>query len=605
LIIRKLAAFVFLSICLLISKAQAEPKHAITLYGDPPRYDKEFKHFDHVNPKAPKGGSLILSGTGTFDSLNPFIIKGTPAAGMSVIYPSLFYVCLMQHSFDEPSVEYGYAAETVDFADDKLSITYKLRAGITFHDGSPITADDVIFSFNTLVAKGTPLYRNYYADVKQVTKLDDRTIKFEFKHNKNKELPIILGQFPIFSKKYYEKHTFDKSDLAVPLGNGPYKILTVDPGRSITYERVKNWWGENLPINVGRYNFDRIQYKYFRDFDIAFEAFKSGEYDFRHENKISNWVKGYDFPAAKEGRVIKLEVPERQVGIMQALVINTRRDQFKDKRVREALNEAFDFEWVNKNLFYGQYKRCDSYFAGTELAAHSDMSAAEKQILEPFKSKLTEEIFSKSFILPSTDGSGNDRQNLKKAAKLLTQAGWIVKDGVLVNEKTKKPFEFEILLVQADLVRTIQPFVNNLKHLGITAKIRIVDGSQYLRRVNEFDFDMISAVLPQSVSPGNEQREFWSTKVADINGSRNYAGIKDPVVDALIERVIDASSRQELVDNVHALDRVLMWGYYVVPMWYSSILRLAFWDKLEHPKTFPKYQFDIEAFWDKNATSKK
>lgn len=584
-----------------ISIAGAEPKHAIALYGEPPLYGKYFKHFNYVNPKAPKGGQLTVSGLGAFDSLNPFIIKGTPAAGLTLIYPSLFYVTLTQHSFDEPSVEYGYAAETIDLADDKMSVTFTLRPGITFHDGSPITPEDVIFSFNTLIKKGNPLYRNYYADVKSVTKTNDRGVRFEFKHNQNKELPVILGQFPIFSKKYYEKHEFDKSSLTMPLGNGPYKIKEVDPGRSITYEHVKNWWGEKLPINVGRYNFDRIQYKYFRDPDVAFESFKSGEYDIRSENRISKWMIGYNFPAAKEGKVIKLEVPIQNVGIMQALIMNTRRDLFKDRRVREAINEVLDFEWVNKNLFYNQYNRTNSYFWGTELASSGNITSAEKDILEPFKDKLSPEVLNQPFKVSAR----SDRQNLKKAAKLLAEAGWVVKDGVLINKQTKQPFEFEILLQSPDIVKALQGFVTNLKHLGITAKFRIVDTAQYNLRENDFDYDMIVHVLGQSISPGNEQREFWSSKAADIKGTRNFAGIKDPVVDALVEQVIDASSRQDLIDHVHALDRVLLWGYYVVPLWYSNVQRMAYWDKLDHPPTFPKYNFDIEAFWDKKATAQK
>jgi len=585
--------------CLIGTGAHADPKYALTLYGNPPFYGPDFTHFNYVNPNAPKGGKLRLSGIGTFDSLNPFVIKGTPAAGLTLIYPSLLYVTLTQHSYDEPSAEYGYAAETIDLAEDRLSVTFKLRPGITFHDGSAITADDVIYSFEMLTTKGNPLFRNYYGDVKKVSKVDDRTIRFDFKDNKNRELPLILGQFPIVSKAFYKKHGFEKADLTIPLGNGPYKISKVDAGRSITYERVKDWWGDKLPICVGRYNFNEVQYIYFRDADISFEAFKSGEYSLRTEHKISNWVLRYNFPAVKEGKVIKLEVPERQVGIMQASVMNTRRDLFKDPRVREALNYAFDFEWINKNFFYGKYTRCNSYYSGTELAAQSKISPAEEKILAPFKDKLPPELFSKPFQVSQTNGSGNDRNNLRKARELLAQAGWVIKDGVLINAKTKAPFEFEILLNQPDLVKIYQNFIKNLELLGITAKIRLVDTSQYVIRVNNFDFDMTSVVLGQSLSPGNEQREFWSSHVADLKGSRNYAGIKDPVVNQLVELVIDAPDRQTLLDRTHALDRVLLWGYYVIPMYYSSVTRIAYWDYLEHPAKFPKYNLDLDAFWTK------
>lgn len=356
---------------------------------------------------------------------------------------------------------------------------------------------------------------------------------------------------------------------------------------------------------MGRYNFDFIEYKYFRDMDIGFEAFKSGEYTFRQEAKISNWVNGYNFPAVKEGNVIKLEVPERHSGIMQALVMNTRRDLFKDRRVRQALNYAFDFEWVNKNLFYGKYKRCNSYFAGTELASGGDPSPAEKQILEAFKDKIVPEVLSKPFQVSQTDGSGNDRKNLKKARELLAQAGWVIKEGVLMHEKTQQKFEFEILLTQTDLVRVIQNFINNLKHLGITAKVRVVESSQYISRINDFDYDMMIAVIGQSLSPGNEQREYWTSRVVDIKGSHNYAGIKDPVVDALVEQVIDAPDRQALLDLTHALDRVLLWGFYVVPMYYSAESRFAYWNHLDHPAKFPKYVFDLQSFWTTSKMSQR
>ena len=582
----------------------AKPETSMALYGHA-QHHKGFDHYAHVNPKAPKGGELKLAVTGTFDSFNPFVIKGVPAAGFTPLYPHLFYVSLMDHSGHEPFSQYVYLAESVDLADDRLSVTFLVREDATFHDGSAITAEDVIFSFNTLIKEGSPLYKQYYADVKQVEKVDKRGVKFTFKDATNKELPLLLGQFPVFSKVYYSKNKFQDATLKVPLGNGPYRIVEVDAGRSITYERVKNWWGANLNVNKGRYNFDRVRYLYFRDPEVQFEAFKGHDFDFRGENEIKKWVIGYDFDAVKKGDVIKNMIPAPQHGLMQGLFMNTRRDFFADRRVRQALTLAFDFEWLNENYFYNQYERITSYFYGFDFAASGKITPGEREILDPFKDQLPAEVFDKEYTLPKNNGSGRNRHALRQAHALLKEAGWTVKNGVLTHVKTGKAFEFDILLGSPSYTRLLNSYLKNLQRLGIKAKFRVTDTAQYVSRVEAFDYDMIVSVTAQSPSPGNEQREFWGSYVANSKGSRNYAGIKDPVVDKLIEKIIDAQDREILTTTVTALDRVLLWGHYVVPLWSSSKYRQAYWNNLKNTGKTLKYNVDIFAWWHRDAEKKE
>lgn len=597
---RRFLSLTFSFFTLISWTEQLKATHAINLYGETPKYGVDAKNWDHVNPDAPKGGELSLMAPGTFDSFNPFIVKGQPAAGLSIIYPNLVYVSLTQYSYDEAGFEYGYAAESIDVAKDLKSVTFKLRPNITFHDGSPLTSADVVFSFETLIKKGNPLYKNYYGDVIKVTALDARTIRFDFKDDTNRELACILGQFPIFSKAYYTKNSFDQTLLIPPLGNGPYRIKSFKVGQEVVYERVKGWWGENLLVNKGRYNFDRIRYSYFKDGEIGFQAFKAGAYNFRAENVIKNWVKGYTFPAFKEGRVKKIETPQRSSGVMQGLVLNTRRPLFQDVRVRRAFVLAFDFEWLNQKLFYGQYNRCYSYYSGTELAADPLPSAREIEILKPYAGKLPSDIFTKPLVMPKTKGDGRDRINLREADRLLKEAGYMVVNGKRINPQTKAPVVFEILISDSQLIRTLGDYIDNLEHLGIEAKVKLVEPAQYFSRTQDFDFDTTTMALGQSISPGNEQREFWGSKVSKAKGSKNYAGIADPVVDELVEYLIDAPSRQELVMRTKALDRVLMAGSYMVPFYYSGINRLAMWSDLESTGKFPKYAFDLYAFWSKN-----
>ncbi len=572
------------------------PQHGLELYGVP-KYPADFKHFDYVNPDAPKGGTFRVGVVGTFDSLNPFIIKGVPAAGMTILHPSYLYATLMDRSYDEPSSAYGYIAETVEIAEDKKSVTFTLRKNATFADGSPITADDVVFSFDTLKKKGHPTYAAYYRKINNAEALSPSKVRFNFVTDDDRELPQIIGELPILSKAYYAKHDFNKADMTIPLGDGPYKIESVDPGKSITYVRVKDWWGADLPVNKGRYNFDKIKFIYFRDPTVALEAFKAGDVDWRLEKVAKDWVNSYDSPAFRNGDYIKKEIKHEMPSGMSGLIFNTRKPIFQDVKVRKAIALAFDFEWANKNLFYDTYTRHNSYFSNCELASTGLPQGEELKILEQFKDKLPPEIFTQEFKMPVNAKGHNIRDQLRIAKKLLKEAGWEIKDGVLTNDKTGQPFQFEILLVQPDLERVINGFIENLKALGIKASIRVVDSAQYTARMDDFDYDMIFDGFGQSISPGNEQEEYFGSRTADIKGSKNTAGVKNPVIDALIEQIIHASSRESLVAHTHALDRVLLWNYYVVPGYYQGAYRLGYWKNFHFPPKTPKYNLDLNSWW--------
>jgi microcin C transport system substrate-binding protein len=569
----------------------ASPQHALALHGTP-KYGPDFTHLDYVNPKAIKGGHVRLAEIGTFDNLNPYILKGIAAAGVSGLFDTLTY-----HARDEAFTEYGLLAESIEVADDNSWVIFTLRPQARFHDGSPVTAEDVIFSFNILKTKGHPFYRSYYANVQRAEQMGNHKAKFTFSSGDNRELPLILGQMPVLSKSYWNHHDFEKTTLSPPLGSGPYKVESVDPGRSITYQRDPNYWGADLAVNVGRNNFDTLRYDYYRDATVALEAFKAGEYDFRVENVAKNWATGYDSPALNSGLIKQETIPHQQPTGMQGFVFNTRREIFKDPRVREALAYAFDFEWTNKNLFYDAYQRTRSYFSNSELAARGLPSKAELAILKPYRGRLPEAVFTKSYEPPSTDGSGNLRHNLRTAVRLLKKAGWVINKGRLVHQQTGKPLAFELLLVNPSFERVALPFKRNLKRLGIDLSVRTVDSAQYQRRVENFDFDMIVAVRGQSLSPGNEQRDFWSSDRADVPGSRNLAGVNDPIVDELVELLINAPDRQSLIDRTRALDRVLLWGHYVIPHWHLRYFRVAYWDKFGRPNISPKYALGFDTWW--------
>jgi microcin C transport system substrate-binding protein len=568
--------------------------HALALHGDV-KYGPDFTHFDYVDPNAPKGGSIRLATVGTFDSLNPFILKGVPAVGVGLIFDTLTV-----QSDDEPFTEYGLLAEKIEVPSDRSWVAYQLRPEAKWHDGSPITSDDVVFSFETLMTKGHPFYKAYYNDVLRVERQGVRKVRFVFKQGSNPELALIMGQLPVVSKKYYSENAFDKTSLDPPMGSGPYRVSEVKPGRSITYQRVPDYWGRELPVYRGRNNFDTIRYEYYRDETVIVEAFKAGEYDFRLENVAKIWATAYEGPAFNKKLIVKEELPNENPTGMQAFVFNTRRPLFKDRRVRLALTYAFDFEWTNKTFFYGAYTRTRSYFSNSELASSGLPGPEELKLIEPFRSKLPSEVFTREYDPPRTDGSGNVRENLRTALDLLEQAGWGLKDGKLVREEPGKApvaFEFEMLFDQPSEERFSIPFKKNLERIGITSNIRIVDVSQYEKRLESFDFDMTSTVWGQSLSPGNEQRDFWSSGSADKPGARNFAGIKDPIVDALVNRVITAPDRASLVTACRALDRVLLWGYYAIPHWHIRTYRIAYWNKFGRPAVKPKYALGFPDTW--------
>ena len=565
--------------------------HGLSLFGEL-KYPADFKHLDYVNPDAPKGGEVRMSAIGTFDSLNPFIIKGSPAAGLGLIYDTL-----LDGARDEASSEYGLLAASVEVPKDLSWVAFTLRPEARWHDGKPVTPADVIFSFETLKKEGAPFYRYYYANVEKAEQTGPHTVRFTFQGPKNRELPLIVGQLQVLPKHYWEGKEFNATTLDPPLGSGPYRIESLESGRSISYERVTDYWGKDLPINKGRYNFDVMQFDYFRDPIIALEAFKAHTFDFRQENNSKLWATSYDFPAFRDGRVKKEEIRHEIPTGMQGFTFNLRRPQFTDPRVRHALAYAFDFEWSNKNLFYGQYTRTKSYFSNSELAANGLPSAAELKLLKPLKAQIPEQVFTKEYLPPATDASGNIRKNLRTAKKLLDTAGWQVKNGVLTETKSGRAMAMEFLLVSPAFERIVAPLVENLKRLGVKATIRIVDTSQYRRRLDTFDFDVVVGSFGQSLSPGNEQRDFWGSAAAGREGSRNIIGIKDPAIDKLIDHVIFANSRAELITASRALDRVLLWHHYVIPNWHIQAFRVAYWDRFDKPKVRPKYGLGFQDTW--------
>ena len=566
------------------------PAHGLSIHGDL-KYGPGFSHFGYVDPRAPKGGSVTLRAIGTFDNLNPFILKGVPAAGIGNTFDTLTVA-----STDEPSSEYGLVAETVETPADRAWVAFTLRAAARFHDGSPMTVEDVIWTFDTLRTRGHPLYRSYYAQVASVAKTGPRTVKFTFKGNENRELPVIVGQLPVLSKAYWTSHDFAKTTLEAPLGSGPYRVESLEPGRSITYRRVKDYWAAALPVNVGRHNFDTIRYDYYRDDVVALEAFKAGAYDFRAENSSKNWATAYDVPPVRDGRIRKQAIPNEIPTGMQGWVYNTRRAIFSDARVREALAAAFDFEWSNAHLFYKAYTRTRSYFSNSELASRGLPTEAEVKVLAPFRSRVSDEVFRREYRPPSTEPGGL-RPNLIHALDLLKQAGWVVRDMRLVNTQTGRPLTFEILLDDPNWERIALPFVKNLERLGVSARVRTVDSAQYEYRMKQFDFDMTVGLFSQSLSPGNEQVDFWASTSATTPGSRNLAGVRDPAVDRLIELVISAPDRPALIARTRALDRVLLWGHYIIPHFHITAFRVAYWNRFGRPAVSPKYDLGFETWW--------
>lgn len=565
--------------------------HALAMHGTP-KYGPDFSHFDYADPDAPKGGAMVLSAIGTFDTFNPFVLKGTPGPVASV------YETLMTNSADEAFTEYGLLAESVQMPDDRSWVAFTLRAEARWHDGKPVTVDDVIFSLETLKRDGRPFYRAYYRDVTGARQTGPRTVRFDLAGGgANRELPLIIGQLPVLPKHWWEGRDFTGTLLEPPLGSGPYRVDAFEPGRAVTLERVEDYWGRDLAVNRGRHNIGRLRYEYYRDMTVALEGFKSGAFDFRQENNSKLWATAYDFPAARRGLVKVEEIPNELPTGMQAFVFNTRRPFFSDPRVRQALGHAFDFEWTNENLFYGQYARTESYFSNSELASRGLPSPAELAILEPLRGKIPDAVFTREYRPPSTAGGRTLRDNLRAAFALLEEAGWAVRDRKLVHTATGAPMAFEILLVSPAFERIVLPYARNLERLGVEVRVRTVDTAQYQNRLDSFDFDMVVGSFGQSLSPGNEQIDYWGSEKADQPGSRNIIGIKDAAIDSLIELVISAPDRDALITRTRALDRVLLWNHFVVPNWHSRSYRVAYWNKFARPATTPKYSLGLDTWW--------
>lgn len=573
--------------------AEAVKSHGIAMHGDL-KYPAGFRNFDYVNPAAPKGGEVRLAAIGSYDSFNGFIIKGTPVIALSLIYDSL-----MTGSADEPFSEYCLLCEMVEVPADRSWVAFTLRPQARWHDGQPITVEDVIWTFKTLREKGDPFYRYYYASVDKVEKTGDRSVKFTFVKGENRELPLIIGQLVVLPKHYWETRDFEATTLEPPLGSGAYRIDSFEPGRSVTYVRVPDYWGARLAVNAGQNNFDKVRYDYYRDSTVVIEAFKSGAMDYRDENSSRHWAISYDIPAVKDGRLKKEMIPHKRSAGMQGFVFNMRRENFKDPLVRQALAYGFDFEWSNKTLFYGQYTRTRSFFQNSDLAANGLPQGRELEILAKYKDSLPPEIFTKAYTPPVTDGSGNNRAQLHYALTLLQQAGWDIDKDTrkLTHAETGKVMEFEILLVSPLFERVVLPFKKNLARLGIEVTVRTVDSAQYEERLEGYDFDMIIWTWGQSMSPGNEQRNFWGSEAGDRRGSRNFSGIKNPVIDELVEMVIAAPTREELVQRTRALDRVLQWSHLVIPHWHIPYDRVLYWDKFSRPAVTPDQGVSLFTWW--------
>lgn len=571
------------ALCVQAAVAEVTIDHAIAMHGSP-KYEQGFKQFDYTSLEARKGGRVNLHEIGTFDSLNSFITKGSAASAVGMIYDTLTV-----SSADEAFTQYGLVAEKIEYPEDRSWVIFHLNPNARFHDGHPITADDVAYTFELLTTKGNPFYGFYYADVEQVSVLSERKIKFSFKPNSSRETLLIIGQLPVLPKHFWQQRQFDESSLEVPLGSGPYQITAVDLGRSLTLSRKEDYWAKDHPVRKGMFNFDQIRYDYYRDDVVALEAFKAGEYDYRAERTSKLWSAGYEGTALQSGKIKKTEIAHQNPTGMQAFIFNLRRPVFQDVALRQAMTLAFDFEWANKNLFYNAYTRTESYFSNSDMASSGLPSDAELALLEPHREQLPSAVFDKPFKLPSTDGKGNNRQNLRTAKRLLDQSGYRVENNQLISPVTGAPVAFEILLYSPAFERVVNPFVKSLSKLGISATVRLVDTSQYINRRRSFDFDMMVNSFGQSLSPGNEQRDYWHSSAATTPGSRNLIGIQSPAVDGLVEQVINAHTREELVTACRALDRTLLHSYYVIPQWHINKHRIAYWDKFEQPPVNPKY----------------
>ena len=568
------------------------------------KYPARFTHFDWVNPDAPKGGTLRVMAFGTFDTLNPYTFKGTSPVstpnflqyGVNELNATLMAgTGQYAPSGDEPNASYGLIAQSVEYSEDRSWVVFNLRPEARFHDGTPITAYDVAFSYRLLLKEGHPQYRTSLQEVARVDVLTPQRIRFVFKCSGNPLLILRLGELPVLAQHYWQGRDFTATTFEPPLGSGPYRISKVQPGRQLVFERVKNWWGENLPVNRGKYNFDRVEVELYRDSDVAFEAFKAGEFDIYIEHQAKNWANGYHFPAVDRGEVIQTQIPHRIPTQTQGLFMNSRRASFAQDKVREALGLMFDFEWTNRTLFGGAYQRAMSFYPNSEFSASGVPAGQEWLLLAPYREQLPARLFSEPFSLPQTDGRGIPRETLRRALALLGDAGWKL-DGQRLLDKNGHPLRFEILLVNPNLERILQPYVENLASIGVDARLRTVDRAQYKQRLDQFDFDMILMTLDQNLSPGLEQWQYFHSSQAGVKGSKNYAGVASPVVDHLLEALLAAHTRDEQLAAGRALDRVLLWQHIMIPNWYLDYHRLAYRNRFAFVTT-PPYTLGLSAWW--------
>ncbi|RMH86062.1 ABC transporter substrate-binding protein [Pseudomonas sp. AOB-7] len=568
------------------------------------KYPASFSHFDWVNPEAPKGGTLRIMASGTFDTLNPYTFKGSSPISTAHFLqygvnelnePLMVGTGAYDPSGDEPASSYGLIAASVEYSEDRSWVVFNLRPEARFHDDKPITAYDVAFSYRLLRSDGHPQYRTHLQEVKRVDILNRQRIRFVFKRAGNPLLILRLGELPVLPQHYWKDRDFKATTFEPPLGSGPYRIAQVVPGRSLVFQRVKDWWGKDLPVNRGKYNFDRVEVEFYRDNHVAFEAFKAGEFDFYIENQAKNWANGYRFPAVTRGEVIRAEIAHQIPTQTQALFINTRRGLFGQRKVREALGLMFDFEWTNRALFNNSYVRASSYYPNSEFSATGKPEGAEWLLLSPHRDKLPARLFSQPIVQPVTDGRGIPRETLRRALGLLADAGWKPAGQDLRNARGER-FEFEIMLVNPSLERILQPYVANLASIGIRANLRTVDRAQYKQRLDQFDYDMILLTLPQTLSPGLEQSLYFHSSQVNVKGSKNYAGVAHPVVDAMIDKLLSAQTRDEQIAATRALDRVLLWQHYSIPNWYINYHRLAYRNRFAFVTT-PPYTLGLRTWW--------
>ncbi|WP_448192513.1 extracellular solute-binding protein [Azospirillum sp. sgz301742] len=590
------AALALLLALFCAAPAFAEPTHGIAMHGDL-KYPKGFKHFDYVNPYAPKGGALRQAVIGTFDTLNPHVVKGLPAAGLLNVYETL-----LARSQDEPFSLYGLLAESVEVPDDRSAIVFHLNPRARWHDGTPVTADDVLFSFEVQRQFGTPNRRQFFAKVALAERRDARTVRFAFLREPDggidREMPMLMGLLAVHQKAWWHGRTFDRTTLEAPMGSGPYRVKQVEPGRRIVYERVADYWGRDLAVRRGLFNFDTLSFDYYRDDTVALEAFKAGQVDVRREGEPAKWATGYDGPALRAGKFVLEELPTGRPEYARGFIMNTRRPLFRDRRVRQALGYAVDFDWINRTLYHGALTRTASFYPNSVLAATGLPGPDELKVLAPFRPILPPELFTTPFTLPQTDGSGPyaGRANLREALRLLAEAGWKLENGRMVNS-AGRPFRFEILLGDPADERPALEFARGLERLGIEAKVRTVDSAQFQARLDEYDYDVVVRWWSSTLSPGNEQLYYYGSQAADTPGTRNYAGIKDPAVDAIAASIASARTRPELETRVRALDRVLLWGFYMVPLFHSPVDRIARWTAVRRPAITPVYGAMAETWW--------